>query len=156
MGAQTWSYGERSFTTALIRETRTAVSQNGHVVIKDLHSTLTKAHQNLFAQPIYTSLKPGHPLRLEPLPLAGLSTSVPGHDMMAGRSFLQLLIQIKDQVTRENVKPISQWLTADVPRIVSRLDIFDRTEHVQKIMEHLQRGDKGFLKASCRGIPLIY
>ncbi len=52
---------------------------------------------------------------------------------------------MREDLTNHDAKQISQWLKTDVPRVVSSIEVFDKTEHVQRVVGGLQQGWQGLL-----------
>ncbi|KAJ4387290.1 hypothetical protein N0V93_007879 [Gnomoniopsis smithogilvyi] len=145
MGVKTRGAGIKSFTSILLREMRLAVEKDGFVSPKDLHGQLCNRKQDLVATPVHISLKPGrHPLRL--MPLRGHAPKLGKDSEAINSSFLHLLVEIKENMTLDSAGKINEWLREDIPDFVSSLDVFDKTEHIQRAVKDLDRGQKEFTK----------
>lgn len=143
MGMQTLKAGDRSFTHALLREMKMAVDREGFVRIGDLHARLCQRESKLFATPVHICIRPNRrPLVLEPV-------STPrSRDPTVGEtaSLLHVLVQIKQDLSSNTLVQISEWLSSDVPYIISGLEVVERTEHIQQVVQDIQEGNKVFFK----------
>lgn len=143
MGMKTPGAGDRSFTNILLRELKLAVEQRGFVSMKDLHGHLCGRKQDLYATPVHISLKPGHsPLLLKPFQLG---SRIAGFDTgRSGKSFLHLLVEVKEAMTVESAGRIHEWLREDIPHFVSNLDVFQKTENIHQVVQDVHQGEKKF------------
>lgn len=134
--------GPNSFTAAVIRDMTRSVAQDGFVIISELQNRLTKREKRLFATPIYIGMTGGRSIRLAPI----MPDNERPTDIPEAKTFLQLLIKIKDELTERNTKEISHWIkTSGVPNIVSGLELtFAPTGQMCNAVEDIRRGEKLF------------
>lgn len=106
--------------------------------IREMHGHLCDRRHNLWATPVHISIKPGRTqMRLEPLKKEMVQIA-------EARSFIPILLRIKEQLDSENIDDLRHWLTHDIPRSVAGLEVFDTAEKIHVAVEDLSRGQKLF------------
>jgi hypothetical protein len=120
MGMQTPMPGDRSFTTALIRELELLKGLKQPITLPKLQSALVNRKAQLWATPIYIPLRPGRrEIRFQP---------VPSQHQVAAKSetedaFFKLIVNVKRELSLANLDEMVQWLGTDMPKIVTRVRV---------------------------------
>jgi hypothetical protein len=151
MGVETPAPGVNSFTSILLREIASAVDSGQEFVnVKDIHGQLCTRQQKLYATPVHVCLKPAsHTIRLAPLATAP-PTGGAGSEEAHPKSFFQLLVEIREELDDDSMEQVSRWLKTDVPWIVSRVEVLERTENVGQAIGRIHQGN-GALGKRLRG-----
>ncbi|KAJ2992671.1 hypothetical protein NUW58_g2092 [Xylaria curta] len=139
MGMETPPPGNTSFTDILLREIKRQLETCDSIVVKEFYTLLSHRQSQLWAQPVYISLKPREPpIRLQPLSQASHMVVTKRRSGMDPESLLHLIIEIKDDPDKQNITEIARWLGAETPRIVTSL-VFENTEHISRAVDKISQ-----------------
>ncbi|KAI1085137.1 hypothetical protein F5B20DRAFT_575601 [Whalleya microplaca] len=102
MGMKTPAPGNTSFTNILLREIRRTIKDGGSVDMRHLHGQMCHRKVDLWATPIYMTLKGGKgTMQLHPLPKSTTPTtptSVQVRNKATQGTFIHILVQIEEEL----------------------------------------------------------
>ncbi|KAL2065985.1 hypothetical protein VTL71DRAFT_2056 [Oculimacula yallundae] len=120
MGCTTHVPGPDSFTTAVIKEMRSLLSHEGHVVVSELNNKLMKSASGLHETAIYCVLQHGSGKSIDLEPILSVPTSL--HLDVA--SSLVLRLSTHSRIDGEDVfDQILTWLKKHAPRVVIDMSV---------------------------------
>lgn len=143
MGQTTPPPGKWSFTSTFIKEVKDTINTDGFVKMSDLHAKLCDRTRGLYATPVYIALNKGRrPIRLAPI--AATTSQSPVLRDAQDEVFLQLQVQLRQDLNHDTMDQMVEWLGAEVPWLVSGLTILEKTQCIRTAVQDIEKREKAF------------
>ncbi|KAJ2990468.1 hypothetical protein NUW58_g2932 [Xylaria curta] len=146
MGMKTPEPGDTSFTSILLREIRHTMENGGPVDMAYLHGQMCNRKVELWATPIYMTLKKGKgSIQLHRLSRATTLASTRVQDSTPETTFIHLLVKVEEELDSYKLDEFSQWLGTDTPPAVSKL-VCQTTSRISNAVKDIGQSDKIIFK----------